>query len=184
MENLGKVITHREEGSGECNHGFKSEMGRNATPLLAVWSGLPPEDTSLEGPRVLTANEAVRSFQIAVALKLQRAHCPSGNVLCQGLGEERSRHLRPACRMPWAVCPQGWKHCECVARQVAPGRACGKALRTSLSVASRVSSALLGTCAGAACGTCPPRLRAGAVYVLLHLTFIGWGPVVLGRCLV
>lgn len=44
-------------------------------------------------PGVPTANEAVRSFQIAVAFKRQRARCPLGNVLCQGLGEERSRRF-------------------------------------------------------------------------------------------
>lgn len=38
--------------------------------------------------------------------------------------------------------------------------------------------------AGAVWGTHPPPLSAGAMYVLLPLTFISPGPVELGRCLV
>lgn len=37
---------------------------------------------SLEGPRVLTANEALGGSQIAVVLKLQWVQHPSGDAAC------------------------------------------------------------------------------------------------------
>lgn len=46
-------------------------------------SGSHPEDTSLEGLGVPMANEAVRSFQIAVTLKLQRGPCHLGTCFAR-----------------------------------------------------------------------------------------------------
>lgn len=87
-----------------------------------MWSGLPPEDTSLGGAGVLTANEAMRSFQIAMALKLQRAHCPSGNVLCQGLGEERSRRSEAGLQDAMGSLPLGVEALQAGGKAGGPGK--------------------------------------------------------------